>query len=296
MHGIEKTDRIDYKNRMQRFNRKKFPDSSINHAPGLKISRLPKNRLSGAGRRIRGRYTGSLILLSLFVFVMCPAAGLSQPIWESDTPVVAIDPGHGGNDTGSQGPEGIQEKTVTLNLARLIAEQLAGGCQVVLTRSDDYRLEPAERTAAANRSAADVFISLHAGGSFISSIGGSAVYFYQPFTEPALAADAQTPKPLADSSLPVSWDQIQMKYRIASEKLAKLIQREINGIRRPPDTRVQGVPLLVLEGADMPAVAIEIGNLSNPGEEKMLRDPQFLTQLARAIAIAVEAFLAQKPK
>ena len=54
--------------------------------------------------------------------------------------------------------------------------------------------------------------------------------------------------------------------------------------------------MLVLEGADMPAVAIEIGNLSNPSEEKMMQDPEFLARIARAIAMAVEAFFTQKPK
>jgi len=221
---------------------------------------------------------------------MCPAADSVPSILEADTPVVVIDPGHGGNDTGAKGPEGTREKTVTLNLARLIADQLANSCQVVLTRSDDYRLELPERTAVANRSAADIFISLHTGGSFISNISGSAVYFYQPFTESSLTAEARTPKTLTDSGQPVSWDQIQAKYRISSERLAKLIQHAIDGIRRSPHTKIQGAPLLVLEGADMPAVAIEIGNLSNPQEEKMLRDTEFLTRLARAIAMAVDTF------
>jgi N-acetylmuramoyl-L-alanine amidase len=267
----------------------------IEHFSDLKINRTLKHRLAEAKMHIRGRYAASAILLSLFIFIMCPVADAVPPILEADTPVVVIDPGHGGNDTGATGPGGTQEKTVTLDLARLIADQLTNSCQVVLTRSDDYRLEIPERTAVANRSAADIFISLHTGSSFISSIAGSAVYFYQQFTESALTAEVHSPKPLTDSGQPVNWDQIQLKYRISSEKLAALIQHEINGFRRPPDTKIQGAPLLVLEGADMPAVAIEIGNLSNPEEEKMLRDPEFLTRFARAIARAVDRFFTQKP-
>ena len=265
-------------------------------APDLKISRLPQNRIFEAKRQVRGRYAASAILLSLLVLIMCPAAGSGQPILEAGTPVVVIDPGHGGNDTGAKGPEGTLEKTVTLDLARLIADQLATRCQVVLTRSDDYGLELAERAAVANRSAADIFISLHTGNSFISSISGSAVYFYQPFTESSLTAEAQTPKTLTDSSLPLSWDQIQIKYQISSERLAKLIQHAIAGTRLSPDTKIQGAPLLVLEGADMPAVAIEIGNLSNPNEEKMLRDPESLARITRAIAQGIDAFLIEKSK
>ena len=124
----------------------------------------------------------------------------------------------------------------------------------------------------------------------------SCVYFYQQFVESALTAEAKTRKPLADSNMPVSWDQIQMKYRITSKKLAKYIQNQLNGVRRPPDTKIQGAPLLVLEGADMPAVVIEIGNLSNSNDEKALGDPEFLADIARAIAKGVDVFFAQKPK
>jgi N-acetylmuramoyl-L-alanine amidase len=75
-----------------------------------------------------------------------------------------------------------------------------------------------------------------------------------------------------------------------------LIQFQLNNVRRPPDTKIQGAPLLVLEGADMPAVAIEIGNLSNPNEEKALGDTEFLAVIARAIAKGIDTFFAQKAK
>jgi N-acetylmuramoyl-L-alanine amidase len=153
-----------------------------------------------------------------------------------------------------------------------------------------------ERTAVANRSAADIFISLHTGSGFISSIVGSAVYFYQTSAESSLTAEIKIPKSLTESSPPLSWDQIQLKYLISSEKLAKSIQQAIAGTRRSPDTKIQGAPLLVLEGADMPAVAIEIGNMSNPNEEKMLRDPEFLARMAGAIVQGIDRFFAQKTK
>jgi N-acetylmuramoyl-L-alanine amidase len=268
----------------------------IDDISDLKTGRLLENSTFKAGRQIRLRHAASAVLISLLFFIMGPVAGSGQPILKSGSPVVVIDPGHGGNDAGAKGPEGTLEKTVTLDLARLIVDRLATGYQVVLTRSDDYGLALAERTAVANRSAADIFISLHTGSSFISSISGSAVYFYQPIAESALMAEAQTPKTLTDSSLPLSWDQIQIKYQTSSEKLAKLIQHEIDATRRSSTTKIQGAPLLVLEGADMPAVAIEIGNLSNPNEEKMLQDRQFLKQIARAIARGIDAFFNQKPK
>ena len=188
----------------------------------------------------------------------------------------------------------VTGKTVTLNLARSLADRLKTNYRVVLTRSDDYRLDISERTAVANQSKADIFISLHTGSSFIGSFSGETVYFYQQFLGSALTAETETPQSLRDSDLPASWDQIQAKYRITSQKLAKLIQYQLNNVGRPQDTKIQGAPLLVLEGADMPAVAIEIGNLSNPNEEKALGDTEFLAVIARAITKGIDAFFAEK--
>ena len=265
-------------------------------ASNLKMRRPSKNGICRTGRYFRGYYSTAAIFFSLLGFILISETDAKQALFEADMPVVVIDPGHGGNDTGTKGPAGTYEKTVTLNLAHTIAAQLKTSYRVVLTRSDDYRLNLSDRTAVANQAKADIFISLHTGGSFISSISGETVYFYQQFLGSALTAESKTPHSLKDSDLPVNWDQIQTKYRITSQKLAKLIHSQLNGVHRPPDTKIQGAPLLVLEGADMPAVAVEIGNLSNPNDEKALGDTEFLTAIARAIARGVEAFFAQKAK
>jgi N-acetylmuramoyl-L-alanine amidase len=263
-------------------------------ASNLKMCRSPKNSMRGTGRYVRGYYSTAAILFSLLSFILISETDAKQALFEAGTPVVVIDPGHGGNDTGAKGPAGTQEKTVTLNLARSIADQLKTGYRVVLTRSDDYRLDISERTAVASQSKADLFISLHTASSFSGSISGETVYFYQQFLESALTDESETAQSLTDSNIPVSWDQIQTKYRITSQKLAKLIQYQLNSVRQPPHTKIQGAPLLVLEGADMPAVAIEIGNLSNLNEEKALGDAEFLAVSARAIARGIDAFFAEK--
>jgi N-acetylmuramoyl-L-alanine amidase len=89
---------------------------------------------------------------------------------------------------------------------------------------------------------------------------------------------------------------IQAKYRITSEKLANQIQSRLTTLWQPQDIKVQGAPLLVLEGADMPAVAIEIGNLPNANAEKALGDPRFLSRIAEAITGGIDAFFAEKQK
>ena len=233
------------------------------------------------------------IVLSFFIV----PDGIAKPlIFEKNLRVVVIDPGHGGNNAGARGPNGTFEKTVTLHLAQIIAHKLEPDYRIVLTRNDDYGLDSSSRTAVANHAKAEIFISLHTGSSFVHSISGTAVYFYQPFQESALTTKTLTPKPLAESNPTVGWEMIQTKYRASSEKLAKLIQSRLNNTRQTPHIKAQGVPLLVLEGADMPAVAIEIGNLSNASEEKLMSDPQFLSEIAQDIIEGIVIFLTEKPK
>ena len=167
---------------------------------------------------------------------------------------------------------------------------------MVLTRNGDYGLDHSSRTAVANHAKAEIFISLHTGSSFIHNINGSAVYFYQPFQESALTTETHAPKPLQDSNPAVSWGMIQAKYRKTSEKLAAQIHSGLSTLWQPQDVKVQGTPLLVLEGADMPAVAIEIGNLANPTAEKALGDPRFLSRIAEAIIGGIDVFFAEKSK
>jgi len=174
----------------------------------------------------------------LFIFLICiliPAANARQPLFEKDMPLVVIDPGHGGNDYGAKGPNHSLEKSVTLNLARILAEQLKVRYRVLLTRNEDYGIELAARTAVANHADADIFISLHTGGSFIHDINGSAVYFYQPFQESNLMTEIQQPKPLQDNKPEVDWGMIQTKYRITSEKLANQIQSRLTMLWQPQD-------------------------------------------------------------
>ena len=236
------------------------------------------------------------IVAGLLIWITTPNAVAKQKLFEVHMPVVAIDPGHGGPDTGAQGPNSIAEKTVTLNLARIIAQQLAAEYRVLLTRNDDYGLDNSSRTAAANHAKADIFVSLHTGSSFIHDINRSSVYFYLPFQGSALRTESHSPRSPTDNEPADRWDMIQMKYRAASEKLAIQVRSRLAEIWQPHKVTVQGIPLLVLEGADMPAVVIEIGNLAYASAEKELADNRFLVRIAKVIAAAITDFLAEKPK
>jgi len=259
--------------------------------------RQQKIETSPASRFLPSRQVvTAMLFIFLFTCLLIPQVNARQPLFEEDLPLVAIDPGHGGNDAGARGPNDTLEKTVTLDLARMLAQRLKERYRVVLTRNGDYQLENAERTAVANHDRAEIFISLHTGGSFIHNINHSAVYFYQPFQESALTTEAHASDAMQDNKPDSAWGKIQLKYRITSEKLAKKIQTGLTAILPPQNITVEGAPLMVLEGADMPAIAIEIGNLSNASSENALDDAQFLSRTAGAIAAGIDAFFAEKPK
>ena len=121
-------------------------------------------------------------------FSAMPAQAIArQPLFEAFKRIIVIDPGHGGQDFGAKGSDGTLEKTVTLELARLIASQLEPEFKVVLTRTDDYQVELDDRTALANHLKAAIFISIHTGAGFVHSTTGTSIYYYQNYSKPTPA-------------------------------------------------------------------------------------------------------------
>ena len=232
----------------------------------------------------------ALVAMSLIMFGGSPAA-LSK-----HKAIVVLDPGHGGNDAGAQSADGIEEKTVTLNMAHMIAMQLKDDYKVVLTRTDDYWLDIPSRTAVANHQKAGLFISLHAGGSFLRSAGGVSVFYYENPSDSSLTDKKPALDLLAEADSPISWNHVQEKYSASSRKLAEIIQSQIFKITQDADSNIQGAALVVLKGADMPAILIELGYLTNPNESKALVDPDFLPLLADAISKGIREFLSKKAK
>lgn len=222
-------------------------------------------------------------------------ADARQSLFDAFKPVIVIDPGHGGQDGGAVGPDGTQEKTVTLQLARLIAAKLEPEFKVVLTRTDDYQVDLLQRTAAANHLKADVFLALHTGGSFVHSTTGTAIFHYQNKSGVDSIRKKPPPGTQKGNKKPVLWKNVQTSHISKSRALAGIIDERLKG---PPalQSRIEGAQLAVLQGADMPAVLIEVGYLTNPAEEKNLRDQGFLLDLAEQISLGIEEFLEQNKK
>jgi N-acetylmuramoyl-L-alanine amidase len=234
-----------------------------------------------------------LLLVSVSLAARAPAQDVSLSNDLLGHKVVVLDPAHGGHDPGAVGPSGLAEKDVTLVLAKKIKDALAGTCAVYLTRDGDYWLDIEKRTAVANRHRADVFISLHAGGSLHHKAQGMAIFLHGPSSgrglslEPVehVADGGQTPPP---------WGQIQLRHTAKSKRLADLVHNELVARLNPMDRGIQRAPCLVLRGADMPAVLVEIGYLSHPAEEKVLKNPESMSALAEAIGQGVVEYFGRR--
>jgi N-acetylmuramoyl-L-alanine amidase len=213
---------------------------------------------------------------------------------------IAIDPGHGGEDVGAKGPGGTMEKDLTLDVARrlrgLIETRL--GIRVVLTRDDDRAVALDQRAAIANNNKADLFVSLHANAALSPKVSGAEVYhlrFNQELEQvrreaevgavalPVLGGGART----IDV---IRWDLAQARHLDASSRLAALLGEAL-AMHVPMSTRpVQEAPLRVLEGADMPAVLVEIAYLTNPDQEKQSASDDFRNGVAQAIFDTIGRF------
>jgi N-acetylmuramoyl-L-alanine amidase len=211
---------------------------------------------------------------------------------------IVIDPGHGGDDEGVKGPAGTKEKDLTLTLARRVKAAIEArlGIRVLLTRDDDRRVPLDDRTAMANTNKSDLFISLHANASFRPALAGGSIY--SAAFEPGAA---QAARALAPERVPaigggsreiefVPWEFAQTAHLEESDALAKLLQMQLHD-RVPLAARpVDSAPLRVLESANMPAILIEIGYLTNPDQERQLASAEFQNPFVQGVLDAIVRF------
>ena len=225
------------------------------------------------------------IILAVGLAAVQPGGGrLSASVLRT----LVIDPGHGGRDTGATGPAGTLEKDICLKLATMLAQDLTPAYKVILTRSADYSIDNLQRTAVANHEKADLFLSLHAGAAFSRAAKGMTVYTYQPADK-----DESTRPPDGDGR-PIPWRQLQLVHLSQSRSLAGAIRQALESLDQAGTFQVRQGPLTVLMGADMTAVLLEIGQLSNPETEKALASDDQLRSYARALAGAIDSYFAAK--
>jgi len=237
--------------------------------------------------------------IRVFIFVMIFGSMTMTGTAREKLRTIVIDPGHGGIDHGITGPTKTMEKNVSLIVAELILKELKGKYRVVLTRTGDYGLSLYERTAIANNHNADLFISIHAGGSFLRQTKGFHIYYYKKTSINGSYAPKDLPDPESFPAAMTPWDGCQTIHVPSSKFAAETIFKRLSEpflSAELPLKNIQGSPLAVLSGADMPALLMEIGYLTNPQEEKNLSGKNYLSEIANKICLGVEDFFSKKKK
>ena len=215
---------------------------------------------------------------------------------------IVIDPGHGGHDTGTIGPTGLNEKDLTLDVAlrlgKLIEQKL--GAEVVYTRTDDTFVPLEERTALANQAKADLFISIHANSSDDPSARGIETYYLNLTDSEEARKVAARENALAQASIHdlqslvekiARNEKIDESRELATEvqaSLAKRMQRSSHGQR---NRGVKRAPFVVLLGANMPSILTEISFISNPADEASLKKGDQRQKVAEGLLSGINQYL-----
>jgi N-acetylmuramoyl-L-alanine amidase len=222
--------------------------------------------------------------------------------------VVVVDAGHGGQDPGTIGASGTYEKTVTLAMAREVKKvmEASGRYRVVLTRSDDTFIRLRDRVARARAAGAELFISLHADSISDHHHRGASVYTLSEVASDKEADALATKENKADLIAGIDLsnenrdvaniliDLAQRETMNYSVRLAGALVKEIDRAGRVNVNPHRFAGFAVLKAPDVPSVLIEMGYLSNPQDERMLKDPHQRKRFAEAIRHAVDRFFAEK--
>jgi len=257
--------------------------------------------------------------------VVVPAPIPAPPSKEPPTPVerlrvdrlviVALDPGHGGEDPGAIGPSGLREKDVVLAIALELRERLdaltvnGNRLRVMLTRDADFFVPLGERVRKARRVLADLFVSVHADAFFKPEASGASVFALSTRGATSAAArwmaerenaadqvggvnvagvrDTQVLHAMLDMSTAA---QIKDSLRLGNEVLGR-----IGRVGRLHKGQVEQAGFAVLKAPDVPSILVETAFISNPDEEAKLRDAAYRTQLVDAVAAGIARYFAKNP-
>ena len=228
--------------------------------------------------------------------------------------VIALDPGHGGEDPGAIGPAGTREKNVVLKLAlrlreRINASSIKGNpLQAYLTRDGDFFVPLQQRVAKARRVQADLFISLHADAFFTPRPQGASVFALSQGGASSTAArwmaDRENKADLI-GGLNVGARDLQVRHALLdmsttaqikdSLRLGGTMLGEIGRIGKLHKPQVEQAAFAVLKAPDIPSVLVEAAFISNPDEEARLNTDEYQEQLADALMRGIEGYFSKNP-
>lgn len=228
--------------------------------------------------------------------------------------IIALDPGHGGEDPGAIGPGGTREKDVVLKVAHLLRERInassVGGnpMRAYLTRDGDYFVPLGSRVEKARRVQADLFVSIHADAFTTPSARGASVFALSQSGASSSAArwlankenqadlvgglNVRTQDRHVQSALLDMSTTAQIKDSL---RLGSVLLGEIGSMAHLHKPKVEQAGFAVLKAPDIPSVLVETAFISNPGEEAKLRSPAYQTQLADALMRGILHYFAKNP-
>ncbi len=224
--------------------------------------------------------------------------------------VIAIDAGHGGQDSGAIGAAGTREKDLTLMISRELARQVNAtpGMKAYLTRDADFFIPLAQRYQKARTAKADVFISIHADAFINPQANGSSVWVLSQRGSTSQAArwlaDRENAADLvggvklkdkSDTLASVLLDLSQSATQRASEAIAKDVHIGLSRIGRTHKREIERANFVVLRSPDVPSMLVETAFISNPDEERRLNDPEYQRKLARAVLDGVHNYFTRLP-
>ncbi len=207
---------------------------------------------------------------------------------------IVIDPGHGGHDTGTIGPDGLEEKDLVLDVGRRLGKILEArlGAEVVYTRKDDTFIPLETRTAIANQARADLFVSIHANSSHDPDARGVETYYLNFTSSPEALEVAARENAVSETSIYELQDlvkKIALKEKIEeSREFAWDVEESLHAglAAKSPAIRDRGVkkaPFIVLIGANMPSILAEISFVSNPTDERRLLTGEYRQRIAESL-------------
>jgi N-acetylmuramoyl-L-alanine amidase len=206
---------------------------------------------------------------------------------------IVIDPGHGGDENGAKGAQGTLEKNITLSVARRLKATLEArlGVRVLLTREGDQTVPLDQRAALANNNKADLFISLHANASVRPSVTGAEVFFlslaeYGDEAQRAARGGSEMLPVLGGGNRDIEvvlWEMAQARHIEQSAALARAIEGALRDHVPMSPRALQQAPFRVLVGANMPAVLVEMGFLTNPQQEQRLASDEYQNSIVQAL-------------
>lgn len=221
--------------------------------------------------------------------------------------VIAIDPGHGGNDPGAHGPHGTEEKKITFAIAKKLAALVnkQPGMKAVMIRKGDYYVGLRARMQIARAAKADLFVSIHADAYQNADVKGASVYTLSTRGASSEAArwlaDNENASDLVGVSLSdkedvlasVLLDLSQTATQEASFKVANHVLKSFDSVAQLHKDSVQKAGFIVLKSPDIPSILVETAFISNPSEEKNLLNTRYQMKLANAIFKGVRNYFSQ---